>query len=133
MLTSCLKSINALFRAQSVIKNFSKFKPEYFEKWNQQISESNKINEKRIARLISDMKFILRLPKSETGVVDEVSNQLKASICLEENFDPKELKSLLKILKIEPDHKTISRLENKENLNLNLGSKVFKKSLFRNS
>jgi len=65
VLKSAIRQIKALFQAQAVIVDFDKFRSEYLEKWNQQILESNKINEKRLAKLISDMKFILRLNKSQ--------------------------------------------------------------------
>lgn len=125
MLTSCLKSISSLFQAQSVIHDFSKFKPQYFEKWNYQIQESNKINEKRIARLISDMKFILRLPRNETGLVDEVSQKLKESIILEEPLDQKLLSSLLNIMELSIPCSKCSMLTEQSNY---IHQSVFKQS-----
>jgi hypothetical protein len=66
--------------------------------------ESNRINEKRIAGLISDMKFILRLPKSQTSLVDKISKGLKESSILAEEddkcLDNAEFRSLLDILNI---------------------------------
>lgn len=122
-----------------MIHNFEKFKPEFLEKWNLQLHESNKINEKRIARLISDMKFILRLPKSEMAAVEEISCDLKESVNFD-NFEDKkidkfELLSLLEMLNLNKNDTQCSKCLNKGNgdISLDINQTKIQKSIFKQS